>query len=46
MWMTLHRATNPDPLAAAIGALDAARYAVGAAAADLLDRARHHITTS
>lgn len=40
LWTTLHRATNPDPLAAAIGALDAARYAVGATAADLLDRAR------
>ncbi|WP_246257818.1 DUF6461 domain-containing protein [Amycolatopsis anabasis] len=40
MWMTLHRATNPDPLAAAIGALDAARYALGGNAADLLDRAR------
>ncbi|MFD8499455.1 DUF6461 domain-containing protein [Amycolatopsis sp. NPDC059657] len=40
LWMTLHQATNPDPLAAAIRALDDARYAVTGGAADLLDRAR------
>lgn len=39
-WSALHRATNPDPLAAAIGALDAARYAWGPAAADFIDEAR------
>ncbi|WP_194818627.1 DUF6461 domain-containing protein [Nocardia sp. XZ_19_385] len=39
-WATLHRATNPDPLAAAIGALEAATYAYGAAAADFVDSAR------
>jgi hypothetical protein len=44
MWMALHRATNPDPLGAAIGALDAARYAAGGGAADLLDRARRQLT--
>jgi hypothetical protein len=43
MWMALHRATNPDPLGAAIGTLDAARYAVGGGAADLLDRARRRL---
>ncbi|MFL6072583.1 MAG: DUF6461 domain-containing protein [Mycobacteriales bacterium] len=44
MWMALHRATNPDPLGAAIGTLDAARYAAGGQAADLLDRARRQLT--
>ncbi|WP_433574951.1 DUF6461 domain-containing protein [Nocardia brasiliensis] len=39
-WSALHQATNPDPLAAAIGALDAARYAWGPAAADFADEAR------
>jgi Family of unknown function (DUF6461) len=43
MWMALHRATDPDPLGAAIGALDAARYALGGGAADLLDRARRRL---
>ncbi len=40
LWQTIHRASNPDPLAAAIGAVDAARYAVGTSAADLLDHLR------
>ncbi|MFD3748017.1 DUF6461 domain-containing protein [Nocardia sp. NPDC058633] len=40
LWSALHHATNPDPLAAAIGAIDAARYACGPAAADLVDDAR------
>lgn len=39
-WSALHQATNPDPLAAAIGALDAARYAWGPAAADFVAEAR------
>ncbi len=44
LWMSLHRATNPDPLAAAIGALDAARYAVAGSAAELLKQARARMT--
>lgn len=40
LWSALHQATNPDPLGAAIGALDAARYAWGPAAADFADEAR------
>ncbi|WP_020667266.1 DUF6461 domain-containing protein [Amycolatopsis nigrescens] len=43
MWEAVHRATNPDPLGAAIGALDAARYAAAGAAAELLDRAHRRI---
>jgi hypothetical protein len=44
LWMTLHHATNPDALAAAIGTLDAARYALTGTAADLLEQARRRIT--
>jgi hypothetical protein len=40
LWMALHEATNPDPLGAAIQALDAARHAVAGHAAELLDQAR------
>ncbi|MEU3623739.1 hypothetical protein BS329_14740 [Amycolatopsis coloradensis] len=40
LWQAIHQATNPDPLSAAIRALDASRYAAGASAADLLDQAR------
>ncbi|RSN56019.1 hypothetical protein DMH01_29855 [Amycolatopsis sp. WAC 04182] len=40
LWQAIHCATNPDPLGAAIGTLNAARYAAGASAADLLDHAR------
>ncbi|WP_181773981.1 DUF6461 domain-containing protein [Amycolatopsis pittospori] len=40
LWKAIHCATNPDPLGAAIQALDASRYAAGASAADLLDHAR------
>ncbi len=40
MWMTLHEATNPDALGAAVGALESARYVLGPHAADFLDRAR------
>ncbi|MFI6165636.1 DUF6461 domain-containing protein [Nocardia sp. NPDC051052] len=43
-WSALHQATNPDPLAAAIGAMDGARYAWGPAAADFLDEARTVLT--
>jgi hypothetical protein len=44
LWMALHNATNPDPLGAAIGALNAARYAVPGHAADLLAQARAQVT--
>jgi len=40
LWMALHNATNPDPLGAAIGTLDAARYAVAGHATELLAQAR------
>ncbi|OKK01383.1 DUF6461 domain-containing protein [Amycolatopsis sp. CB00013] len=40
LWQALHNATNPDPLAAAIGALSAARYAAGPGGEDLLEHAR------
>ncbi|MEV6909004.1 DUF6461 domain-containing protein [Amycolatopsis sp. NPDC051071] len=40
LWQAIHQATNPDPLGAAIHTLNAARYAAGASAADLLDHAR------
>jgi hypothetical protein len=36
LWLALHRATNPDPLAAAIETLEAARYAAGPHAANLV----------
>ncbi|WP_433654798.1 DUF6461 domain-containing protein [Nocardia sp. CA-128927] len=39
-WSALHQATNLDPLAAAVGALDAARYVWGPAVADFVDEAR------
>jgi hypothetical protein len=42
-WLTLHEATNPDPPAAAIGALESARYALGPHAADFLDLVRARI---
>ncbi|MFC0542301.1 DUF6461 domain-containing protein [Kutzneria chonburiensis] len=45
LWMALHNATNPDPLGAAIGALNAARYAVAGHAADLLAQARAQVGT-
>ncbi|WP_370366739.1 DUF6461 domain-containing protein [Catenulispora sp. GP43] len=40
LWTTLHQATNPDPLGAAIRALDAARNAVAGHAAELLEQAQ------
>ncbi|MFI5560738.1 hypothetical protein ACIA2T_15800 [Amycolatopsis japonica] len=40
LWQALHNATNPDPLAAAIGAPSAARYAAGPSGEDLLEHAR------
>ncbi|MFC0429748.1 DUF6461 domain-containing protein [Kutzneria buriramensis] len=40
LWACLHRATNPDARSAATGALEAARYAVPGAAAELLDHTR------
>jgi hypothetical protein len=44
MWLALHRATNPDPVAAAVETLDAARYAAGPHAAELVAEARRRIT--
>jgi len=43
LWMTLHAATNPDPLGAAIGSLDAGRYAVAGHAAELLEQVRSRL---
>ncbi|MBG6092094.1 DUF6461 domain-containing protein [Actinomadura viridis] len=43
-WLALHRATNPDPLAAVTDTLDAARYAVGPHAANLVADAQTRIT--
>ena len=36
LWLALHRATNPDPLAAATETLEAARFAAGPHAANLI----------
>jgi hypothetical protein len=43
MWLALHRATNPDPVAAAVGTLEAARFAAGPHAAELVAEARRRI---
>ncbi|WP_199853281.1 DUF6461 domain-containing protein [Plantactinospora sp. BC1] len=43
VWLALHRATNPDPVAAVTDTVDAARYAAGPHAADLLAEARTRI---
>ncbi len=40
LWQTLHKATNPDPLAAAIGSLSAMRYVAGPRGEELLEHAR------
>lgn len=40
LWQAIHNATNPDPLAAAINSLSAARYASGQAGEQLLEHAR------
>ncbi|GAA2166439.1 DUF6461 domain-containing protein [Actinomadura napierensis] len=45
VWLALHRATNPDPLAAATETLEAARYAAGPHAANLIADAQSKITT-
>ncbi|WP_181663192.1 DUF6461 domain-containing protein [Actinomadura madurae] len=45
VWLALHHATNPDPLAAATGAINAARYAAGPHAATLIADAQTRITT-
>lgn len=45
LWRTLHAATNPDALGAAVGTLDAARHAVAGHAAELLESARARVTT-
>ncbi|MEU5884989.1 DUF6461 domain-containing protein [Spirillospora sp. NPDC047279] len=44
VWLALHRATNPDPLAAATDTIDAARYAAGPHAANLIADAQTKIT--
>ncbi|HYN97377.1 MAG TPA: hypothetical protein VES42_26350 [Pilimelia sp.] len=36
VWLALHRATNPDPVAAVTDTIDAARYAAGPHAANLV----------
>ncbi|MGW4461857.1 DUF6461 domain-containing protein [Micromonospora sp. NPDC004704] len=46
VWLALHRATNPDPVAAASEALEAARHAAGTHAADLVADARSRIARS
>ena len=45
LWLALHRATNPDPLAAVTGAVYAARFAAGPHAANLLADAQARIAT-
>jgi Family of unknown function (DUF6461) len=40
VWLALHRATNPDPVAGVIEAVDAARFAAGPHAAELVQDAR------
>ncbi|GAA4235113.1 DUF6461 domain-containing protein [Actinomadura meridiana] len=45
VWLTLHRATNPDPLAAAIDAIEAARYTAGPHAANLVADLQTKMTT-
>jgi hypothetical protein len=42
--MALHNATNPEALAAAINALESARYALGPAAAESLELVMARIT--
>lgn len=44
VWLAVHHATNPDPVAAVTGAVDAARYAAGPHASELVDNARRQIT--
>ncbi|WP_326559962.1 hypothetical protein [Micromonospora sp. NBC_01796] len=46
VWLALHRATNPDPVASASEALEAARYAAGPYAPDLVADARSRIARS
>ncbi|BCJ68326.1 DUF6461 domain-containing protein [Polymorphospora rubra] len=43
VWLALHGATNPDPVAAVADAVDAARYAAGPHAANLVADARARI---
>lgn len=44
LWMTLHQATNTDPVAAVAWTVDAACNAVGTEAADLLDHISKRLT--
>ncbi|GAB3804486.1 hypothetical protein [Micromonospora zhanjiangensis] len=46
VWLALHRATNPDPVAAVIDTVDAARYAAGSNAPNLVADARTRIVRS
>ena len=43
LWRALHRATNPDPVGAVLGVLDAGRYAGGPRAAELVRAARDRL---
>jgi hypothetical protein len=43
LWMTLHAATNPDPLAAAIDTLHTARHALAGRTAEMLEMARGRV---
>ncbi|MEW2357706.1 DUF6461 domain-containing protein [Spirillospora sp. NPDC029432] len=44
LWLALHRATNPDPVAAVTDTIEAARYAAGPHAANLIADAQSRIT--
>jgi len=44
LWMTLHHATNPDPVAAAIEVMHSARYAAGGHAAELMSQAQERLS--
>jgi hypothetical protein len=44
LWLALHHAANPDALAAATDTLDAARYAAGPHAADLIANTQAKLT--
>jgi len=44
MWTALHHATNPDPVAGAIEAMNSARYAAGGHAAELVSRAQERLS--
>jgi hypothetical protein len=43
LWLALHGATNPDPVAAVLDAVDAGCYALGARAAELVERSSQRL---